>query len=209
MINYIISELNDQILTKDVSERVGGLVMPVQIRQEGGGILTVPISHDVDGAECWETGKYKDLLPNDRYKTVTFWEQRSDAAPIDNGFYDSKKKFRYLSVDLRLVCWVNLKELGYTDLNVTDRIQATILEAVWNSNGQYLIDETDYKIRFEVMHQRTVNRQPGIFDAYSVDTSALMYPFDFFGIDFNVQYWYGVDCFTEVTAGTPVDCVTY
>lgn len=205
MINLIVQALNTQLLTKDVIERIAGIAMPLTETMEGGATFTYPFSHDVSGTACDETQRYKDLLPNDVYKSVSYWEQQSDIQPVDNGFYDSKKKFRYMSVDLRFVCWLNLAELGITDINTTDRIIATVLETVWNNGDSYLIDETDYKIRLKVYHEGTPRKEQGIFSPYSVGMDQLMYPFDFFALDFQVEFWYGVDCF-EVTAGTAIDC---
>lgn len=77
MIQTVCDKLKARLSGLDVTERLAGLVQPARVKKSTG-IFVYPSARDTIGVECWEGGKYNELLPNSEYKSVLYMEQRSD-----------------------------------------------------------------------------------------------------------------------------------
>lgn len=207
MINLIATELKTKILELGLTERFGGLVQPVT-QDVNGDSFTFPISCDVSGKECFETGKYADLVPNSSYKSVLYFEQIGDVGrPEITG---AKRNTIKWSATLRLVGWLNLDKLGETDCAVTDQVVYTIIDKVTEGNGVYDISNAAFtNAKMTVRLDRVVKKSPDIFRAYSYSefVGNLVYPFDYFAVDFAVNLYVNKACLTAYVPSTPIDCV--
>jgi hypothetical protein len=207
MISTIITELKTKILTLGLTERFGGLVQPVT-QDLDGNRFTFPISCDVSGKECFETGKYADLVPNSSYKSVLYFEQIGDMGQPE--YVGPKRNALKWSATLRLVGWLNLDKLGETDCAVTDQVVYTIIDKVLENNGQYSITNAAFtNATMNVRMDRIVKKSPDIFRnyTYSEFVGNLVYPFDYFAVDFDVDLIVPKSCIIAYTPSTPIACI--
>lgn len=203
MINTIASTIKTKLQELGIFERFGGITRAYT--RNG---ITLPIAHDVDGELCWEQGTHKDLVPNNRFKSVAYLEQRT---PVTEGLSDrGVKRMPSYTVGLRLVCWVNLKKLGYNAPSVTDRVILTIQKKLRENSRVHSVTEADFTgAQVEVQAMNLVNStKQDIFAQYTHAefNRHLLFPFAFFAIDMTVVLHLGDSCFTEVTAQTPIEC---
>ena len=203
MINTIASTVKTKLQELDIFERFGGITRAYTRKN-----VTLPISFDVDGEQCWEQGTHKDLVPNDRFKSVAYLEQRT---PVAEGLSDrgAKRKPSY-TVGLRLVCWVNLKKLGYNSPTVTDRIILTVQKKLRENSRVHTVTAADFTgAQVEIQAMNVVNAtKEDIFSQYSHAefNRHLLFPFAFFAIDMTAVLHLSDSCFAEVTAQTPIEC---
>lgn len=217
MINTICQTLKTQAAELDFTERLAGLVRPVRRRIDANAPdkrykqtreFIYPVAMDVTGTECWESGKYAELLPNDMYKSVLYFEQRGDMTlnAAGSSRADKTKEFQ---LDVRAVCWVNLVKLGATNVEFTDRMALTLMDKILENQGVYTITDDNYNSLFlEVSLIRQPLRSPAIFAGYVTESVSVnyMYPYDYFAIDFRVKAHIGPECYTAAVAGTEIDC---
>ena len=215
MIHTTIDAIKEKVAELDWAERLTGLVRAVRDPAVGGQRFTYPISFDVDGKECWENQQYKDLLPNDLYKSVIYFEQRG--AISNNAFdeADSKRRRRSYSFNLRLVCWVNLNKIGTDQLLTTDRLLLEIQEKIMEGTGEesqegiFNITDSNYTGLYLQLNLAGIpEKDLSIFSRYSIGEydHALVYPFDFFALDFQAVVSLGKDCFTAYTVTDEIEC---
>lgn len=205
MIQVVCSTLKDRLESTEMVERLAGLVTPVSY--EG---RSYPIASDVDGAECFETGRYKDLIPNDKFKSVIYFEDRGGFRFLG---FTQKYNMTEWEGTVRLVAWLNLAKLGITDPAVTDRVLFTIADKLLEEKGFHQITATGWgdnaKLRVSIVG--TAQRDSRIFSPYSYSEmpKLLVYPYDFFAIDLRVTVMVGRSCFTSVVDGADINCPTY
>lgn len=206
MINLITSEIKTKLQGLDLVEKIAGLVTPTTIEVEGGQLWTFPISNDVAGQQCFESGKYMDLVPNSDHKSVIYLEEQR---PLTNTGYEEKQVMRFETV-VRVVCWLNLAKLGVSDGTKTSQVSMTIIDNLLENNGIIPITDpnfTNAKLYLEMDAQAM--RNPNIFSRYSYSQfgSHLIYPYDYFAIDFKCKLLVNRACFTAFVAGSVIDCV--
>ena len=215
MIHTIIEPIRTKLETLSFADRVAGLVIPVtQPTMKDGrkiGQITYPVACDVTGARCWEDGKYFDLLPGDAFQSVLYFEQLSDTTLT--GFKDSKDRIMVFEADVRLVGWLNLKKLGYPDCSITSRLVLSIIKAIQETKGErartagkFTVTDaafTNAKVEADFRGQKIRDR--AIFSKYSF-YKELLYPFDYFALDFHVWFEVGKECFTEFALQAEITC---
>lgn len=149
--------------------------------------------------EC-ESGRYKDLTPDDDKKSVTYLE--------DTGLRIVGREGNYLMFEATydLVSWLNLPKLGFTDCSYSGIAILGILKKLpprpFNSGVYHLID-------IQFVTQRPKSSNP--FAKYSYDetvTQHLMYPYDYFVLALRVTFRVDMRCITISALTPPVDCVT-
>ena len=208
MIRSIIQELKPNLLELKFIERYGGVVIPItQIvetedrRQE----LTFPISCDIEGKACFEDGNYFELAPNDQYRSVAYWEV--DRALSRQTPRRGSRYWQY-SQDARFVAWLNLANLGVEapcDL-ITNLIIRTINEV---EKGVDQVEDTPIEnVRIRLIGQEA--KSMDIFRRYSYRdrVGMLLYPFDFFALDFNFTWLIRKDCVFEENEYIAIDCIS-
>jgi hypothetical protein len=196
MFTPIIRLLNARLDSLTWIERRGGLVQTatkVTTDDTGGRVeYRFPITDDAFGLSCFESGRYFEMLPNSKLKAVTFWQQLGDAAMIDQGPKKNRNVFRGR---VRLVGWLNVPALGVTESQVPGSAQAAVLNALTVGQQQQAITDGDLAgVTYELRTVSMVSRTPAIFQAYTLQDSALLYPVDYFAIDFDLTISVPVSC---------------
>jgi hypothetical protein len=198
-------------------DRYAGLVqsisrdVPVQVDGDYqiGTTETFPIACDVDQAQCWESGTYLDLVPNDRYKSVAYWEDLTGLQYAGQvvRFAGNRHLYGY-EAKLRLVVWVNAKKMGLTGCDMMGPI---IQDAIRVINGISKKDITSpIKVkRLNLTFDGTVVKDHrSIFGSYSYgqQSALFMYPWDFFAINVRCQMMLSDDCLSALGLGSPIEC---
>jgi hypothetical protein len=169
-------------------DKIAGLVQTVSIRKAIGETFTVktyPVSCDVDYDACVK-GRFQDLTPDSKKKSVIYFEDRGCTMIERQG-----QNIKFQS-NLRLVCWLNLKEIHGATCN--DEIEHC------QTSWYYVLDilkelptmpfkTTDFLSVF-IASVSEVPRTVEIFSKYSYNqesTQYLLWPFDFFSLDFQIN----------------------
>jgi hypothetical protein len=178
-------------------EKLAGLVRSVSFERAGKTIV-LPVGADVQAPLQCGDAEILDLVPDERYGVIVFFE--------DRGLVPVKSRTRGLSwtSSLRLVCWVNTAKLG-GDVNAGDKVMQQFLQAI--NHGPYNVDPF-----IGVRHRTTGVAAKGatIFGAYTFPDSSrqyLLYPFDAFALEIATEFRVKAGCEPEVS-GTDVACWT-
>ena len=207
MINSIIQAVKPRLLDLKFIERYGGVVIPVTevVESESGRErITFPVSCDIEGKECYERGNYFELAPNDQYRSVAYWELQGSASrqtPRRGTNY-----WQYAQ-RVRFVAWLNLDNLGI--VSPCDIIANIILNVI-NSveKGVDIVEDTPIQnVSFRFVDQ--LEKSMDIFRryTYSEKESLMLYPFDFFALDFDVTWHIRKDCVIEENEYIAIECI--
>ena len=166
-------------------DKIAGLVQTVNIKIDKVS-KSYPISCDVDYEVCIK-GAYQDLAPNSKKDSIVYFEDKGVSFVQRIG---NRIKFRS---SLRLVCWLNLKNIyGATcDAEVEHG----------NVSGDYVIEvikalpsvpfsEGDF-IGITITDISQAERSVDIFSKYTYNEQAtqyLLFPFDFFALDLQIEF---------------------
>ena len=212
MIEAIINAVKPRLMGLKYIERYGGLVMPVTTIVEGEdgsrSQITFPVSCGQDGRECVESGNYYDLAPNDNYRSVAYWEAQN-AVSRQSARHGSRRVNTQYTQNARFVAWLNLHNLGYDSAcDLTTRIVANTINAVEGRLG--IIPNTplaNVKIRLVGQALKSMD----IFRAYSYSdkTELMLYPYDFFALDFQFVWMLRKDCIIEEDEYFEIECIDY
>jgi hypothetical protein len=156
-----------------------------------------PIACAMEYAECLKTGTYDMLTPDSGRKSVVYFE--------DYGVNFTKLDGRKIWLDsrIRLVGWLNHRKLG-GDCGDTYRY---ILDIISRIPTQPFRSDEYYSVMITMASQAV--RDISIFSKYTYDekkTQLLMYPFDFFAIDFRTVFFVLSEC-VEPTGVNPNPCL--
>lgn len=210
MIKEAIKTVADEIQLIDWVERYGGLVSAVikkDVIGDNGQTITktFPVSDTTTAKECWEQGKYQSLIPNSNYSSVLYWEQLT--ALTNQQIIGAKKGVQELRARVRLVAWMNLPKLGLESaagasaaFQLITKINGTRMMAAPNDN---------VKVRFEFLEKPQKDR--ALFSRYSYGDeiqNQLLYPYDYFALDFNLSIFVPLNCDFSITISEPLTCIT-
>jgi hypothetical protein len=202
MINIVANILHDYIKELPWADKTAGLIRVATRTTESGIKQYFPVACNLTEAEC-NGGRYKDLMPDDRKKSVMYFE--------DNGgvqYKRSQGSVDFYEAKLRLVGWLNLKLLGQTDCSVTSGAVGDILRAMPGKVAHSIASTygfTNMLINFDGELKKDVN----IFSKYSYNEAQaqyLLFPFDYFALDFTVEFAMNIDCLPTLTPETPHNC---
>lgn len=199
MIGTIIDQIKNKVLNLKYIERYGGLVIQVteKFTDEDGveKSITFPASVDNEGRPMYIPGDYYNLAPNDRYKSVAYWELRGDAVPFAplRGNRNNWYGFRQTA---RMVVWLNLDLLGeVSPTNISDYLRVILMNTLTGKHSM----NVDYISGVKMKVERDIQKSMSIFSdySYSGDSELMMYPFDFFAVDFEVEWYIRKDCLPD------------
>jgi len=200
MIHTIGEILKGKIAGFSYVDRLAGVVQTAVDKSDKGIINKFPVACDVNGVSCDEGGRIKDLIPNDAKKSVIYFEDLGGSLFQTKSGNDLKFTSR-----IRLVGWLNLKKLGKDDCSVTAKVVAHLITRMESTK------EINYppftRLKIKVLNQ--VPKSAAIFSKYTyAQTRAqfLIYPFDYFAIDFLVTYSINKNCVPEFDAGVEDEC---
>lgn len=168
--------------------RYGG--MTYDITKDG---KTYPISENISQQECWEEGKFLDLVPDSTYSSIVFFQE---SKPLINDNYGRA------TGSLLLFCWVNYPMIGESSSNRTRIIRdvSSVMYSVPDS-----INASSISINCIA---KTKAESVAFFSkyAYKGEGSLYMYPYDVFTFDLEVKCMYNAAC-TVSQAKTQIDCI--
>ena len=209
MIAPILEFLRPEILALPWVEQYGGMVRTVSRPQ----MLNIddvpqiimqsfPVSCDVSAADCWNNERYKDLVPNDVYKSVSYFEERGgmrlDGISAVNGLLE-------FSANVSFVAWLNMKKLGYDTCHFADYVAATMFPFLRKKNVPVT---APFKCLVSVEPINFEARGADIFEgyAYQDEQALLFYPYDYFAINCMVKIQLDPKCLPEYVVETPIIC---
>lgn len=196
--NIRIAEIiRQQIAAFPWADKHAGLVQSVTLSIEGGGVRIFPVACDVTHADCI-SGKYNDLVPNSRYKSVLFFE--------DGGFTPGQRRGQYQEFEsrLRLVVWANLAQMGDEGCHSSAEMIADVMSL---QPATPLNTDVFQTFSWKVTSQPL--RSADIFSRYSyreVATQFLFYPYDFFALDIVAKGRINVSCFERYDVLPSIQC---
>jgi hypothetical protein len=209
MIENIIKSFEEKITNIGWIERYGGLVKPVKRTfaiDDSLIVKTFPVACGVNAKECWEKGKYQDLIPNDKYKSLAYWEQRGSVS-CSYQRVDGDKYMCIFSAPVSFVCWLNMPKLGFDDCTSSHLFEAHMLKVL----SKVGVVTSPYQINnLKCVIDGLAPKNETIFQKYSYDDreDLLMYPFDFFSINMTFSWGVLLNCIPDVELSTPISCVT-
>jgi hypothetical protein len=186
-------------------ERYGGIAHPITANFAGDGLKTLPVSMSLTGAQCFDQGKYINLVPDDRYKSVSYFEGLNSPARI--AFSGEKRGIATISQSVRFVAWLNMTRLGYDN---QAQVGLMALAAVAAFQDKYPITFAGKSGRMEVTSARVLLDKNSAFGGYTyVDRQHLfMWPYAFFAVEMETVTQLPMRCLEELEAGEPLQCVT-
>lgn len=211
MINILVEKMRPCIEALSWVDKFGGLARPVTKEfetQTGVVKKTFPVACNT-AFDCIDTGDYMDLLPNDNYKSVVYFEEISGLTQTDAVRLRSKKGAFSYSLDIRLVAWLNLAKLGVADCVGSDAIAPTLLKSCLNCDfGDF--DQDGFRvINFKTTFRRQLQRRLNvIFQGYTYEDrqDIGLYPFDYFAMEFTITFETFKDCIPDFTPGAEIPC---
>lgn len=193
--------LKSQIENLSFMDRVAGAVRVVRrqdVTDKGPIIKTFPVDCDVTQKDC-VSGKYTDLFPNSKYKSIHYFEDLGATVPTgqDQSNFDFEAR-------LRLVGWLNLQKLGKATCSVSHLAIAAILKAIEAKNFN-----NDPFTRIQIKCTGIEPKTAAIFSKYSYSeeiSQYLLYPYDYYAINFSVSFRVPYKCIQDWEDGIANNC---
>lgn len=201
MTNDIGNIIIEKIKTLPFVDKYAGVVRTLSYTDTVEGKVikkTFPASAQITLQAC-ESGRYRDLCPDSNKKSVLYLEDKGARYISDEG----PKKFWRASY--QLVCWLNLPKLGYTSTEYSSIAIQGILSKFpvtpFNS-GIY------QRIKINTQAQQAKNINPFVKYTYEETINQfLMYPFDYFVLDLEVDFIVNKNCLQETPTETELPCL--
>lgn len=198
MIEDIVNLIKSDIQTLAFIDKIGGIVKPMIIKKINGDATidkTIPVCYNDTKTKC-EVSDYVDYCPNTKFKSVSYFEGN------ELNQIDSTAKYVQYETVLRFVCWLNLPLINQT-LTPLNNVPFEILEAV----NRRLNNVSPFV--FGRITQANIIKGSDIFSPYSYDEAEnqyLIFPFDYFAVDFTVNFRVPFACINNVTLN-PAICL--
>jgi len=197
MINAVCNTIKRRLSDLDWVDRIAGLTIPAtKYSAEGNPEFVFPISHDADVVDCVQQGKYWDLVPNKSYQCALYIEQQG---PLRFDSFEKKYAWMNFTADLRIVGWVNLSKMGYTDPAKSGLFSVSVIAKLLEDRGVIEVEDSDYtgaKVYVEIVGEAEKNQSIFSRYTYSRFSHFTIYPFDYFAIDIKVKFLVSTNCVT-------------
>jgi len=144
-----------------------------------------PVSINRSKTAC-EGGDYISLLPDSREGAISFMQAQSNSISESFGFYD-------IDTVLRIVVWCNMDKIN-VDLIDTDLLKMAVIKSI-----PFRLPDTGVmcKIKTELISAGKEN----VWSQFTIteeDKQYLMLPYDFFTIDYRVNYSINRACLDDI-----------
>lgn len=209
MVRLIEQTLKPLIEAQGYIGQYGGVVQAVTIPHEVGEDQfigkTFPVSCYLSAQDCFDGGKYFDLVPDDKYSSVAYFEQRGSSTLSTAG--PNKREWAFQE-ELRFVCWLNYPKLGLSDCKGPERFALSFLSSIMGSRN-FTVDGISG--RLDINNARLLPRDfRQVFGRYSYSDKQHVFfsPYDFFAVDLTARVHINRDCLADVTLGDEITCVT-
>lgn len=200
MINQVGNILINKFATLPFVDKYAGVVKTLSFMMPKGETTVkkmFPAACSTTIEEC-ESGQYKDLIPDSSKKSVMYLE--------DKGMRFIKREGGnlYWRGTYDLVCWLNMKKLGFTDCSYSAIAITSIIAKVPLTP----FNDGIYQ-RISIMPISQGSKQVNPFQKYSYDetvTQYLMYPFDYFVLTLEVDFIINQKCLEIPALNPPINC---
>jgi len=207
MIIDIGNILKSKLIGLAFVDRIAGVVQTaVETEEEKNkaAVKKFPVACNVNEKDCEAASdRLTDLVPNDSKKSVIYFEDIGGAV-----FQNQTKRDHNYVATIRLIGWLNLKLLGQDDCSVTSLVVANIIGAF---SQQRTFNQTPFT-RIKIVANRQLTKDPNIFSKYTYvehETKYLLYPFDYFAIDFKVEFSINEECMDTFNQGIIDNCKNF
>lgn len=201
MIRQIIDSILQDITALNFSDTVAGCVITANrnvIDKDNRTIRkSFPIYWNDRTDTCQNYSDYMDLVPNDKKKSIIYWEENGLQMVQNHGGF---AEFR---ASVTLVCWCNLKLINQFFTDATE-VKLNLINAIpefpQNVGNLYSF------IRF--IYTGEQQKSNAIFNRYTYNEEEkqyLLYPFDYFALNYDVLFYAGKECVQPITIN-PAAC---
>jgi hypothetical protein len=211
MIDKIIATISQDILDMGWIGRYGGLVRTAvkQVEIDREQLLFVekrfPVSSTITDKDCWEKGKYMDLIPNSKLASIAYFEQRGAITAREHKTSSGGIQVLEFTAPISFVAWLNLPKLGFSSPEQSYYFEAHALKVL----GRQQFVDTELKItNGSIVIDGLHPRNETIFTKYSYEDKLglLLYPYDFFAINCTIKWLQPSGCLPDVVLDSPLNC---
>lgn len=166
---------------------------------------TFPVSMSLTASECFDQGKYINLVPDDRYKSVAYFEGLNSPARVT--FSREKRAMATITQTVRFTAWLNIPKLGWTTM---DNVGLAAVGTVAMLEGEYPVTYAGQEGRMRVADATIYLDRNNAFGGYSYqDKQALfMWPYGFFSVGLTCTILLPLSCLSEIETASPIECLT-
>lgn len=213
MISEILKVIEPELNALPWIDQYGGVVKVVEqvvgVDEYEGKfkVASFPVSCSVTQDDCWSNGQYRDLVPDDRYKSVSYFEHNEKINFNNDKRFSRSRKILQGSTQLVFVAWLNLKKLGHNDCDISPFLIKD-LNQIFNRKVSTFVSPKmklfDLKLSFESLNPRSANP----FEKYDYEQvdRLLLYPYDYISLDVNVEFSIAESCLNSFVLGAEIDC---
>lgn len=149
-----------------------------------------PVSCNTSLDDC-KKGRYKDLVPDSKKRAILYWEDYGNIMQKREG-----DNFTFVA-RLKLIGWVNLEKFkNVVGCTLTHLLVASIIKEIPTNFQNFGIFQST-KIRYKGEDPKTAQ----IFAKYTYSEEVnqyLLYPFDYFAMNFEIEFTINQACDTDV-----------
>lgn len=205
MITDIANILKGKLIGLPFVDRIAGLTQIAIDKQPIGEnkfkTIRFPIACNVTGKDCSDSNnRVTDLVPDSTKKSVFFFQDINGASFVNQ----TGNNLNFVA-DIRLVGWLNLKELGKDQCSITSLVVSNIIRA-FRATGTF--NEAPFtRVKINILKQ--VLRDAKIFSDYTfseTETQYLMYPYEHFALDLKVNFTINSECMNTFNQGIIDEC---
>jgi hypothetical protein len=189
--------LRDKLVGLPFVDMLGGMVQTVtteDANQDNEAAAKIvkkfPVTYDIASLDC--QGKETAMVPDSSKKSIIYFE---DFGLSVAGRVHGQTMY---SSSLRLICWMNKANLvGNAYVNIGGRCMATIVDILAGHNPENVGMFT----RMTVNVARIPPQDAGLFGRYTYNEADRQYlrpPFEFFGIDFIINFQVPSKCLSGI-----------
>lgn len=162
------------------------------------GLIYFPVTTSISEADCWNEGIYKMLVPDEKKKSLLYFEESKQ-------FVYSKNKIEgetYTS-EIKMVCWVNVPQLGLD--HTTNKVD--FVNSLRNIFGSKQVTSGG-KVSLKLLSVDNEVATQSFFNKYNYNNvnSILYYPFITITMNCEIKVMGNIGCVQELVTAEPIAC---
>lgn len=188
IIEYIVTELKNLNFCNASNDRIYGLSKIIILKKDKLE-KKIPAIINTNKTTC-NGSDYIDLIPNTKTRSLIYFE---DQGTVMN---DYNCRYYYFTSNIRLVYWCNLKLINQNYLSA-ELMQAVIIREL----KQLFIANFNYISQIRIEFDKPVTKEAVIFGKYDYNEGEkqyLIYPYDYFAVDFNISWALAAGCIEDI-----------
>jgi len=195
MIYKIVDKIAEGLEDLVFADKVGGIAKKI-ITNIGGTQKTFPVYFNINQETC-KTENYVDLVPDSSLKSIFYFEIIGQPSVVA-----ANKRFIDFTSTVRLIGWVNYKLInqGFYDPSL---IVANIIKEIPER-----LDKIDFMSAIHITFSASVSKDD-LFTGLSYnepESQFMTYPYDAFGLDYDIDYRISTGCVSDVVINTAPCC---